>query len=484
MSRASVVVPVHGNAALTRRCLELVLSDLPPDCEVVVVDDASPDQTPAVLSEFGERIRILRMEENAGFSRACNEGAAAAGGELIVFLNNDTEPQPGWLGALLGYAEREPAADAVGAKLIYPTGTVQHAGVVFGQDGYPHNLYAGLPADHPAVNRSRRLQAVTAACMLVRHPAFERLGGFDEGYENSLEDVDLCLRIGAAGGEVHYCHEAVVVHLESVSRGRRDRFQRSVDLYRSRWRDSVRRDDLSVYAEDGLLEVEYPASYPLRLTVSPQLASVDEGRRDEVEELLESYARRTSDLLAEVMRLTALAGASGGSSEREAAPAAGGTDHGALLAEASRLEEQARSLQERFAIEATDQLAYRRLVERIRAAVLDAVPAEARVLVVSRGDRDLLDLGDLDAGHFPQDAEGRYLGHHPHDSEDAIAQLEALRADGAEYLVLPETSSWWLDHYEGLAARLGERCEATELGFCTIYRLAPLGAAAIPERVR
>lgn len=481
MSRVSVVVPVHGNAALTRRCLELVLADLPPDCEVVVVDDASTDDTPELLGSLGERIRTLRMEENVGFARACNEGAAAAGGELLVFLNNDTEPRAGWLAALAACAEREPEADVIGAKLVYPTGTVQHAGVVFGQDGYPHNLYAGLPEDHPAVNRSRRLQAVTGACMLVRRQDFERVGGFDEGYENSLEDVDLCLRIGAEGGGVHYCHEAVIVHLESISRGRRDRFQASVDLYRSRWRDSVLRDDLLVYVEDGLIEIEYPASYPLRLSVSPQLASVDDAREAEVEELLESYARRTSDLLAEVMRLTALAGAPAEPAGNDSEPI-DGVDHRALLAEASRLEEEARALQESFAIAANDQLGYRRLVERIRDAVREEVPAGARVLVVSRGDRDLVDLGEIDAGHFPQDPEGRYLGHHPRDSEDAIARLEALREDGAEYLVLPATSSWWLDHYEELATRLRERGEVSEHGFCTIYRLAPL-RATLGERV-
>jgi GT2 family glycosyltransferase len=488
MSPASVVIPVHGNAALTRRCLDLVLADLPADCEVVVVDDASTDETGEVLRSFGERIRVLTMAENVGFARACNQGAAAAASELLVFLNNDTEPRAGWLETLVRYVEREPAAAVVGAKLIYPTGTVQHAGVVFGQDGYPHNLYAGLPEDHAAVNRSRRLQAVTAACMLVRSEAFEQAGGFDEGYENSLEDVDLCLRIGAGGGEVHYCHEAVAVHLESISRGRRDRFQRSVDLYRRRWRERVRRDDLTVYAEDGLIEVEYPAAYPLRFTISPQLASVDDAREVEVEELLESYARRTSDLLAEVMRLSALAAApvdvAGGARE-----AGRSTDHRALLAEASRLEAEARTLQERLAgasdgdFAPADQLGYSRLVERIRAACREEVPGGARVLVVSRGDRDLVDLGDLDAGHFPQDQQGRYLGHHPRDSEDAVAQLEALRESGAEYLLLPATSSWWLDHYEGLAAHLRERCEATELGFCTIYRLAPLATPALKEKV-
>lgn len=486
MSRVSIVIPVHDHAALTRRCLDLVLPDLPGDGEVVVVDDASSDETEAVLRSYGKRIRVLTLTENVGFARACNHGATLAVGDLLLFLNNDTEPRAGWLEALLSYAERNPQADVVGAKLVYPTGTVQHAGVVFGQDGYPHNLYAGLPEEHPAVERSRRLQAVTAACMLVRRAAFERVGGFDAGYENSLEDVDLCLRVGVEGGEVHCCHEAVVVHMESASRGRRDRFQRSVDLYRRRWRDSVRRDDLSIYAEDGLIEVEYPASYPLRLSISPQLAVVDDDREAEIEKLLESYAGQVSDLLAEVMRLTALAGAPPQSSapqssaEGSAGPA---VEHRALLAEANRLEAEARSLQERLAVR-SEGLGYRHLVERVRAALEERVPAGERVLVVSRGDRDLLDLDGIEAGHFPQDSEGRYLGHHPRDSEDALVQLETLREGGASYLVLPATSSWWLDHYEGFAEHLRERCAATELGFCTIYELAPQRESAVKEKVR
>jgi GT2 family glycosyltransferase len=231
----SVIVPVHGRAGLTQRCLDMVLGELPPDAELVVVDDASPDGTPELLAGYGNAIRSLRLEENVGFARACNEGAALADGELLVFLNNDVEPMPGWLAALRRHAEERPEATVVGAKLLYPNGTVQHAGVVFGQDGYPHHLYAGFPTDHPAVSRSRPLQAVTGACLLVRHAAFEAVGGFDPGYLNSLEDVDLCLRLGEAGGEVHYCHRAVLVHLESASRGRSDRFERSVALYRERW---------------------------------------------------------------------------------------------------------------------------------------------------------------------------------------------------------------------------------------------------------
>ncbi|HLB21534.1 MAG TPA: glycosyltransferase family 2 protein, partial [Solirubrobacteraceae bacterium] len=327
----SIVVPVHGRARLTARCLDALLGELPAGCEVIVVDDASPDQTPALLRSYGERIRTLTLAANVGYARACNEGAAIAAHDDLVFLNNDTRPLPGWLHAISRHA-RERQAAVVGAKLLYPDGSVQHAGVVIGQDGYPHNLYAGLPADHPAVNRSRRLQAVTGACMLVRRRAFERAGGFDPGYVNSLEDVDLCLRIGQAGGKVHYCHEAVLIHLESASRGRDDRFAKSVERYRERWRDCARRDDLTVYAEDGLLEVEYPDAYPLRLTISPRLAVVDAGREAQIEALLEGYAAQVCDLLAEVVRLTAIVGSDAGDrSDAGAGPDAGADDAGAPM---------------------------------------------------------------------------------------------------------------------------------------------------------
>ncbi|HKZ13016.1 MAG TPA: glycosyltransferase family 2 protein [Solirubrobacterales bacterium] len=481
MIRASVIVPVHGLAALSARCLDALLPTLPADCEAIVVDDASPDATAAMVAGYGERIGVVSLPENLGFAGACNAGAAAARGESLVFLNNDTEPRPGWLEAMLAYADRHPAADVVGAKLVFPNGAVQHAGVVFGQDGYPHNLYAGFPQERPEVDRSRRLQAVTGACMLVRREAFAALGGFDRGFLNSLEDVDLCLRAGARGGEVHYCHEAVVVHLESASRGRADRFERSVALYRERWRDRVRRDDLAIYMEDGLLDLEYAVSYPLRLTVSPLLAALDDGRRDELESLLEAYARQVSDLLAEVMRLTAIVGTGSGrplpAAAAAGAPSGATVDHPGLLAEANRLEAEASGLQERFIDRPSKALGYRRQVERVRAAIEEAVPGDADVLVVSRGDRELVALGARrSARHFPQDPQGGYLGHHPRDSEDAIAQLERLRAAGASYLVLPATDYWWLDHYRDFATHLRDRYPAADRDACTIFELA--GGAA------
>ena len=508
------MVPVHGRAALTRRCLDLVLAELPPGCELIVVDDASTDDTAALLGCYSDAIQVVSLPQNLGYAGACNAGAASASHGLLLFLNNDTEPCAGWLASILRYARLHPRAAVIGAKLLDPIGRVQHAGVTIGQDGYPHNLYAGLPGDHPAANRSRALQAVTGACMLVRRAAFESVGGFDPEYLNSLEDVDLCMRIGRAGGEVHYCHEAQLIHLESASRGKEDRFQRSVERYRRLWREQARRDDLAIYAEDGLLEVEYPERYPVRVTISPQLAVVDDARGLEIESLLELYAWQATDLLAEVVRLTAMLGSgSDAPADVEVPPgrkapadgrARGEMDRDARLArrrqfltEVNHLEEQIWQLQtglqnerdgsapesgERFS--ATRRLGYRAAVERVRRAVVEHVPEGASVLVVSRGDRDLVKLAGRKAEHFPQAAAGGYAGHHPRDSEDAIARLEQLRARGADFLVLPSTECWWLEHYEGFARHLRNRYPVVALEACSIYGLAsgrgrpPSGARA------
>lgn len=494
--KLSVVIPVHNRVQLTARCLETVLADARRPEELIVVDDASTDSTAELLASYGEAIRTIRLDRNAGFARACNRGAEVAGGDAIVFLNNDTEPRPGWLAALAAYAEERPAAAVVGARLLYPGGAVQHAGVAIGQDGYPHNLYAGFPPDHPAVLRSRRLQAVTGACMLVRREAFAAAGGFDVGFHNSLEDVDLCLRIGETGAEVHYCAEAVVTHLESASRGRQDRFQRSLALYRERWRGRVRRDDLALYAEDGLIEAEYAEAYPLRLQISPELAIVADRRRP-VERLLEAYARQVSDVSAELVRLTVALGSArpvAMPGEDPRLPAAAGVrdlalDHDAFLREAARLEGGLAALQRRLesagipahapgeGFTASPALGYRSLVEGLRAAVTEAVPPGAQTLVVSRGDRELVDLEGLDCRHFPQDSAGRYAGYHPRDGAEAVAQLEKLREDGAEYLVFPATAYWWLEHYAELAEHL-RGFERIDRDVCAIFNLAPRSRGA------
>ena len=170
--RCSVVIPVHNKAALTRQCLDSILDNQPEvPFEIVVVDDASTDFTQALLLDYGKAVRVVRLDKNAGFATACNAGSATGNSDYLLFLNNDTIVQPGWLDTLVAYADEHPEAKIVGSKLLFPDGTIQHAGVAFDLSGDPLHIYAGFPADHPAVNKSRRFQAVTAACLLIDRDA-------------------------------------------------------------------------------------------------------------------------------------------------------------------------------------------------------------------------------------------------------------------------------------------------------------------------
>jgi len=407
MPSVSIIIPVHNQAAVTRRCLEAVLQS--GAREIVVVDDASTDSTAEVLTEFGSRVRTLHHASNEGFAKSCNDGAAAAAGEYLLFLNNDTVPEPGWLDALVGYAEHHPEAAVVGAKLLYPDHTIQHAGVAICQDRYPRHLYSGFPGDHPATNKSRSFQIVTAACALVRRPAFEAMGGFDTAFCNGFEDVDLCLRLGQAGYEIHYCAECRVMHLESVSPGRHQHDRDNVALYRERWIDNIRPDDLDYYLADGLLRFSYEGRYPLVLETSPLLASVEgDQRQAEIERVLRERSRQVAGLLRENTELSLAL-------ERHA--------------------------------QGSPETRYQQLREQIRLAVEKTVPQGATVLVISKGDGALVDLPNRRGWHFPQTEHGAYAGQHPACGAEAIHRLEALRSRGAEYLVIPATSRWWLEYY-------------------------------------
>ena len=313
MPVCSIIIPVHGLAEITRQCLDRLIGELPNarDREILVVDDASPDGTLAMLAEYGGSIRVVAQEQNRGFSHACNSGARVALGRYLVFLNNDTIPLPGWLDRLVDYADEHPMAAIVGSKLLYPNGTIQHAGMVFDADRHPQHLYLGFPADHPAANRSRAFRMVTGACMLIARGAFEAAGGFDTAFVNGYEDVDLCLRVGSFGREVHYCHESVLIHLESVSEGRTARDSANHDLYSRRWKSKVIPDDLLYYQEDGLLRFTYRGVTPMSVSLAPELGVVDdEARRTPADRLLAARAEQVRALLKETITLK-VHGASG-----------------------------------------------------------------------------------------------------------------------------------------------------------------------------
>jgi GT2 family glycosyltransferase len=241
---ASIVIPVFNRVAYTRICLASLGGDDLGDSEIIVVDNGSTDGTAQFLRGWerrGERRRVVTMGGNAGFARGCNAGAATAARDFVVFLNNDTFVLPGWLSNLLAPFE-DAEVMVAGSRLLYPTDRVQHAGLAFDERG-PHHVFAGLVADHPAVTKQREYQAVTGASMAVRLTEFQRLGGFDESYVNSFEDVDLCLRVRRDGGRIVYAPDSVAYHFESVTEGRLGaRDDANYELFRERWRGAFEAD--------------------------------------------------------------------------------------------------------------------------------------------------------------------------------------------------------------------------------------------------
>lgn len=233
----SIVMPVCNRGELTRDCLTaLAALDGLPDYELIVVDNGSTDGTAEFLAQLGGDVRIITKAENVGFAKACNQGAALAKGKYLVFLNNDTVPQPGWLNALVAEAESDASVGIVGSKLLYPDGTIQHAGVVRDcQYLLPYHIYKSFAGEHPAVNQRREFQIVTAACLLIRRSLFEEVGKFDEGYLNGLEDADLCLKVRERGYQVVYQPRSVVVHLESQTPGRKAHEAANAAHFLNRW---------------------------------------------------------------------------------------------------------------------------------------------------------------------------------------------------------------------------------------------------------
>ncbi|MCU1363883.1 MAG: glycosyltransferase and protein [Acidimicrobiaceae bacterium] len=482
MTRASVVIPVFNREGLTRRCLETILLEWPVNAlEVVVVDDGSTDATRHLLARLSAedaRLRVVTQSENRGFAAACNAGADASVGEYLVFLNNDTLPHSGWLDHLVGHADAHPEAAAVGARLLFPDGTVQHAGVTIGQDRNPHHLYVGFPAEHPAVNRSGRVPIVTAACMLVRRATYFEAGGFNTAFRNGHEDVDLCLRLGELGYEIHYAAPSVVVHYESATRGRgTPEASANGRRYREEWAAKVVPSDLARFVEDGLIRVEYD-DISVRLHIDPVLGTADHGHGVACNRLLRTRTQQVADLLRTAIDLLCDA------APRLSCPARDATEPMASCADPELDEaviEAVSALHDALArrrgesIERDRPSAYRHLVGRVRGAIVEGTPPGSTVAVVSRGDQDLLDLDERIGLHFPSDPAGTWLGYHPAGSREAIGHLDDAIARGATHLAIPATSIWWLDQYAALTERLrAEHRQVPSAQACVIFELTTI----------
>ncbi len=222
----SIIIPVFNHAALTQSCLAQLVATLPadPHGEVIVIDDASTDDTPTMLEQWttlDSRILVLRNDENAGFLASCNRGAAAATGDVLVFLNNDTVPRPHWLFPLLRVLRDHPDAGAVGGKLLFPDGRLQEAGGVIYRDGYGCNFGKFDPAPNaPLYNHLRVVDYCSGALLATWRALFGEIGGFDSRYAPAYyEDVDYCFSLRSRGYATYYQPESEIVHLEGASSG-------------------------------------------------------------------------------------------------------------------------------------------------------------------------------------------------------------------------------------------------------------------------
>ncbi len=239
--RISIIMAVYNRLDITRLCLPTLDASLAgrDDVEIIIVDDCSTDGTRDFLRDLPPPYRFILRETKGNFAINNNLGVQTSGGDILVFLNNDTELPADWLKPMLVALDACPGpVGMVGnLQLIPDTGRVDHLGVVFppwltplhvGQ--HRRRLPKGLP-------RFSEWNAVTAACCLCRRDTFEEVGGFDEAYINGCEDIDLCLKMKQAGYRHYTANESVILHHKGASPGRKKHNDVNLDRLRSRWSD-------------------------------------------------------------------------------------------------------------------------------------------------------------------------------------------------------------------------------------------------------
>jgi len=220
--RASVIVPNYNGRRFLDTCLgALFRQTYPPELlEVVLVDDASTDDSVAWVREHYEGVKIVALASNSGLAAGCNAGARAATGDLLVMLNNDTEAEPGWLAALVEAASAHPEAGAIASKmLLFDRREVLHnAGDLMGADGIPRNRGV-WEVDEGQYDAHEEVFGGCGGGVAYRRAAWEAAGGFDERLFMYLEDVDLAWRLQLLGWRAIFAPEARLYHHLSATGG-------------------------------------------------------------------------------------------------------------------------------------------------------------------------------------------------------------------------------------------------------------------------
>lgn len=343
---ASILVVTLDNLVCNRMCLESVLASTDGTYEVIVVDNASTDGTPSYLEHLARNfgnVSVITNNANRGFAPAVNQGLAAARGDVLVVLNNDTVVPPGWLSGLMGHL-RHPNIGMVGPVT---NEAPNEARVSVDYRTYGEFVAAASSRAVEHVGETRTVDVATMFCVAFRRDVYRRVGPLDERFEVGMfEDDDYSRRVQAAGLQVICAEDVLVHHFGEVTLG--------------------------------------------TLVATGEHARIFTENRRRLEE---KWACRWKGHL-----------------KRE--------DPG-----------------------------YRSLVRRVGSTVAEHVAADAGVAIVSKGDDALLDHCRRQAWHFPQAPNGGYAGHYPADGIEALNQVQHARRRGAQYLVVPATAFWWLEHY-------------------------------------
>ena len=253
----SVIIPNKDEKETLQTCLEMLEKNTGyQNFEIIIVENNSTtDEIFRYYKELSRnrKIHLLRWGKEFNYSAINNFAVAHAKGEYLLFLNNDVKSiNPDWLEEMLGVCQR-PEVGGVGAKLIYPDNTIQHAGCVIGMGGIAGHMFVDMPADRTGyLHKASLLQdmsAVTAACLLMKKEVFEQAGGFTEELAVAFNDVDLCLKVRKNGYLIVYDPYAKLYHMESKTRGAEDskekvrRFQTEIEYMRCHWIDILKNGD-------------------------------------------------------------------------------------------------------------------------------------------------------------------------------------------------------------------------------------------------
>lgn len=255
----SIVVPLYRVLDFLRFQLSGMATDpwLAENAEIIYVLDSPEieDETKHLLGGLhilhGLPMKLVVMNRNGGYARACNAGARFANGSVLVMLNSDVVPrEPGWLQLLTQPLLEREELGAIGPKLLFEDGSLQHAGLYFALDRhgiwFNHHFYKGMPGRYPPAQLTRHVPGVTGACLVTRREIYDRVGGYTEDYViGDYEDSDLCLKIRQLGLQIAYEPAACLYHFERRSIQRSNDYMRGVAsqynawLHTQRWNDDI-----------------------------------------------------------------------------------------------------------------------------------------------------------------------------------------------------------------------------------------------------